>query len=550
LRIKGADEEQSYLSGIENKIQELLFFFTSEISRNVHGRFPFLQNSLTAVTVCDSSDGVRSEENTDLNSDVKTLLKMIYLEREPTNSDSTDTVRTALNVQDIYEVDAMSISLLQYLSRRVGVWRAMQLGSLDTQHSSLRSTSPSSPSPSSSSLPSLLPSLPRSQTQYSEVSANHSMKSDGGSVVCLRGCQGLCVCSAKDRELNSSPFLLFGLTDLQREANLTVFLLNSCVSLFKSPPSALTAGGSAEHNQYANSGGGGGEGEEFDCAELAWSNLQGVLGSSLQLESSALKAQNVSACEIVKKWPINANLKVEDDQNVMGNESHIDKLKGTRSSGLNDGSTLTLLDKDLLRLFRRHWSEVLSGKYNGGDRDCSEGGRVDSSHANTTASNSNTSRDNSSSNSNSYSDSSDTNSSIRSYGNSNNNGNSNSNSGPTLCSSIHTVKLSLLTVSSIITASYTEYDPVTDGWRSGVSGVGLSLESRLESKMDTVKVLIRELSYPWFLQVQGSVELELPSVKIFQGDCCEDLYVCLCVCVFLCVFVCVTFFACAYVMYV
>jgi hypothetical protein len=539
FRIKGSDGEQSYLLEVQNKIQEILFFFTSKISRNVHGRFAFLQNSLTADTFCDSGDGVKCEKKSDVESDVKILMKMFYLERERTNSDSTDNVRTEFNVQNSNEVDAMRISLLQDLSRRVGVWRALQLGSLSTQHSTLRSTSPS-PFPSlpssllSSLLPSLLPSLPRWQPQHKEESTNHSMKSPVGGVMCFRGCQGRCVCSVDDRELNSSPFLLFGLTDLRREANLTVSLLNSCFSLFKPPPSSLDVEDNTENSQCTSSGG---TGEENSSAELAWTNLHGVLGSSFHPESSSLKSQNVSASELIKKWPINLNLRLENEQNAIDNDGHIGETKAVRSDGLYDGSTLTLLDKELLGVFRRHWGEVLSGKSVSGDRECSDGGSVGNSHTNTTANNSN--------NSNS------TNSSIRSNQNENNDIDSNSDNRSTLCSSIHTVKLSLLNVSAVITASYTEYDPVTDGWRSGVSGVGLSLESRLESKMDTLKALLRELSFPWFLQSQGSDELELPSLQIFQGDCCDVcvfVYVCVCVfgrvCMCACVCACVSVFAC------
>ena len=342
------------------------------------------------------------------------------------------------------------------------------------------------------------------------------------------------VCSVKDRELHSSPFRLFGFTDLHREANLMISLLNTCVSLFKSPPnSAVMVQESGEHLQHISVEGMEGAGEEFNSAVLDWTKIHRVQGS-LHLEPSSLHTLSLSANELIKKWSINEILRAENNENMTANNCNIDEVRGVRSGsgsgGVHSGTTLTSLDEALLRDFKRHWGEVLSGKYNSGsqDRDCS----ADTSHANTNANNSTTfSTTTTSSNSSSSSSGSSSGS------------NSKSKSGcgsveSTLCTSINTAKHALITVSSVITASYSEYDPTTDGWRSGVSGVGLSLESRLEGKMETVKALIRDLSFPWFLQVQGTADLELPAVNIFQGDHFKDFCVCVCGCSYV-VFVCV-----------
>ena len=537
MRIKDVNKEQSYLIGIENKIQELLILFSGKISRNVYSRFSILQDSLTAVTAVtpyDSCGGLQNGGKKQLKSCVKTLLDMFSVERERTNSDSTGAVRTAMNAQESYEVDAMKICLLQDLSRRVGVWRAMQLGSLCSLHCSVGAIPMSTSSPSfmpsllPSLSPSLLPSLPHALLAHTEETAIPSMGSlrDGDSVVC----------SVKGRELHSSPFRLFGFTDLHREANLTISLLNTCVSLFKPPPnSAVMVQDSGEHSQHISADGVEGAGEEFNSAVLDWTKIHRVQGS-LHLEPSSLHTLSLSANELIKKWSINEILRAENNENVTANNGNIDEVRGMRSGsgngsgGVHGGTTLTSLDEALLREFKRHWGEVLSGKYNSGsqDRDCS----ADTSHANTNANNSTTF-------STTTTTSSSSSSSSGSSSGSSSSGSSKSKSAcgsveSTLCASINTAKHALLTVSSVITASYSEYDPTTDGWRSGVSGVGLSLESRLEGKMETVKALIRDLSFPWFLQVQGTADLELPAVNIFQGDHFEDLCVCMCMCV--CVF--------------
>ena len=525
LRIKDIEKEDSYLSGVGNKIQDFLFFFSSKISQSIPLRFMAVEDS---PSVCSPSENIEC--------DVRTLLDMIYLRGERTGDSSKDSVRTVLiKLSDSCEFDTLRISLLQDLARRVGVWRAVQLGSLDRRSSSPNSFFPPSSAPSfptlssplSSSLSSPLfsssprPSLSLSLSAQSQDSVLKSIEGENR-VACSRNCQGRCVCSTGDLELNSSPFRLFGFTDLHREANLTVSLLNSCVSLFQSPSaphSTILTEGKTDNIIQNNC-----LEEEYSAALQTWMNLYGVFSSSSRLESSGTIAPSVSAKDIIKNWPINmnSNLNLNSKADIDSNKG-VEESRGARSVAHGCDTTLTALERELIRGFKRNWSDVLQGRHDGGggnscgsgnrDRDCDIDGSTE--HTNTTAFNSNR-----------------------------NSSSSSSSSDASFCASLYTAKLSLLSVASVITAGQTDYDPLTSGWRTGVSGVGLSLGSRLEARMETVKGLIRELSLSWFLQVQSSSEFELPALSVFQGnydekDTCVCVFVCLCGCVCVCVCGCV-----------
>ena len=74
----------------------------------------------------------------------------------------------------------------------------------------------------------------------------------------------------------------------------------------------------------------------------------------------------------------------------------------------------------------------------------------------------------------------------------------------------------LQTLISITSAGLTEFD-YHGGWKTGLSGGGMTLESRISSKIDTVKVLIRDLSLNWFMNILDTAENQTPSTALFQG---------------------------------
>ena len=84
-------------------------------------------------------------------------------------------------------------------------------------------------------------------------------------------------------------------------------------------------------------------------------------------------------------------------------------------------------------------------------------------------------------------------------------------------SSIQMVRDALVTVIAISAGSMSEYDAYNNGWRTGVSGGGISIEMRLQSRIEMVKGLIRTLNLSWFLHVQDHNEESLPSFMIFEG---------------------------------
>ena len=84
-------------------------------------------------------------------------------------------------------------------------------------------------------------------------------------------------------------------------------------------------------------------------------------------------------------------------------------------------------------------------------------------------------------------------------------------------SSVQMVRDALITVIAINAGSMSEFDAFNNGWRTGVSGGGISIEVRLQSRIEMVKGLIRTLNLSWFLHVQDQEEESSPSFKIFEG---------------------------------
>jgi hypothetical protein len=87
-----------------------------------------------------------------------------------------------------------------------------------------------------------------------------------------------------------------------------------------------------------------------------------------------------------------------------------------------------------------------------------------------------------------------------------------------VASSIKMVKDALTIVVAITAGSMSEFDALNNGWRTGVSGGGIPIEVRLQSRIEMVKGLIRTLNLSWFLHVQDLVEESSPSFKIFEGN--------------------------------
>lgn len=87
-----------------------------------------------------------------------------------------------------------------------------------------------------------------------------------------------------------------------------------------------------------------------------------------------------------------------------------------------------------------------------------------------------------------------------------------------VASSIKMVKDALTIVVAITAGSMSEFDALNNGWRTGVSGGGIPIEVRLQSRIEMVKGLIRTLNLSWFLHVQDLVKESSPSFKIFEGN--------------------------------
>lgn len=87
-----------------------------------------------------------------------------------------------------------------------------------------------------------------------------------------------------------------------------------------------------------------------------------------------------------------------------------------------------------------------------------------------------------------------------------------------VASSISMIKDALTIVVAITAGGMSEFDALNNGWRTGVSGGGIPLEVRLQSRIEMVKGLIRTLNLSWFLHVQDLVEESSPSFKIFEGN--------------------------------
>lgn len=87
-----------------------------------------------------------------------------------------------------------------------------------------------------------------------------------------------------------------------------------------------------------------------------------------------------------------------------------------------------------------------------------------------------------------------------------------------VASSIKMVKNALTIMVAITAGSMSEFDALNNGWRTGVSGGGIPIEVRLQSRIEMVKGLIRTLNLSWFLHVQDLVKESSPSFKIFEGN--------------------------------
>lgn len=85
----------------------------------------------------------------------------------------------------------------------------------------------------------------------------------------------------------------------------------------------------------------------------------------------------------------------------------------------------------------------------------------------------------------------------------------------------------LVSIIAVITSCLCEYDSIECGWRTGVSGVGYTNEFKLKGRIDTVKQLSRELSLSWFFQISDTSEKvpPPPSLLIFQGNFVPKIYV-------------------------
>jgi hypothetical protein len=83
---------------------------------------------------------------------------------------------------------------------------------------------------------------------------------------------------------------------------------------------------------------------------------------------------------------------------------------------------------------------------------------------------------------------------------------------------IDVVHDAMVNIIAVISSCLCDYDCTECGWRTGVSGVGFSNEHRLKGRIDTVKELIRELSISWFFQISDSSEQHPPSLLLFQGS--------------------------------
>lgn len=77
---------------------------------------------------------------------------------------------------------------------------------------------------------------------------------------------------------------------------------------------------------------------------------------------------------------------------------------------------------------------------------------------------------------------------------------------------------SLNNIISILHAGIIEFDNPYGGWRTGTSGSGITLETRILGKLELVKSLMRELSFSWNSQVQDPSHLTSRYILLFQGN--------------------------------
>ena len=87
---------------------------------------------------------------------------------------------------------------------------------------------------------------------------------------------------------------------------------------------------------------------------------------------------------------------------------------------------------------------------------------------------------------------------------------------------INVIHEAFSSIISITSAGLLEYDYLQGGWKTGVSGGGISLESRILTKIDAVKVLIRELSLSWFMAVVDPADQQEQRNLLFQGKYLND----------------------------
>lgn len=309
--------------------------------------------------------------------------------------------------------DILDVYQMQYLARKIGAWRALEICCripMSKQESKIHS--------------------------HSEISI---LKQD----------LDLDSVTAGFVE-NFSAFSIFGLSGLHEESLATLSMLNTVSSLFEINNSDQQLNGCSRYVKIADSSITSDliSSDSFDLPKPSTLNLHESLGS-------AATAKDIILSQIVtithNKW-----------QSVETNQINSTKLDIARNAAVpeNDGN-FTSIGNLLSDAFKEKWRKRLKD--------------IHSSVKSTT------------------SDSTCT------------------------TSSVQMVRDALITVIAINAGSMSEFDAFNNGWRTGVSGGGISIEVRLQSRIEMVKGLIRTLNLSWFLHVQDHNEESLPSLKIFEG---------------------------------
>ena len=440
---------------------------------------------------------------------------------------------------------------IQYLSRKIGVWRAMLLSSQpDINYLSFPRSSSSSSSLPSSILPPPTSPLSSPSLSHRKTSPSHSLSSHSPSISTPSKNKNLTVKTHTDSvyvptvltppssssSLSiSNPLECLGLSGIRVQATSVLYLLRTCHDLCDTNNLKIIIENKNENNSFENDI----IGDEKSILELGksflinetdenlvevfndalnnWRDVNGFVNTSSPLESSEMinftmkdlvlnSSFDIDFSSLISNGDFDDSDNNENDEinHNSSNNSINKKIANNNSAQIEYNSVL--VEKCSLKHFRNHYKTLFSLEQSAGIQSTIESENADEL-INNRKRKSGRKKILSISGVKCFSDTDLGNVKTKEI-----------KDNEKLYNIMNIINNSLTNLIALTTSAMTDYDPILCGWRVGVSGGGLTLESRLQTRIDQLKVLVRELSLSWFLEVQDPSDCKSPSMILFQGD--------------------------------